>query len=136
MFLENGGSVRLESETEDALIAMAYEMGLIATPEEATILSEGVQMLNESQANIVRLNKQSKLNNFTVQAAIAMARERKDPLYTQFIKYAKLKREFREKIVTKYGMAAKSTAREMLANVGKKNLVDVSGSKEFSNTNG
>jgi hypothetical protein len=122
----------LTPQAEEILFQMAEGLGLLVTEDEAaalTKLSESAP-LNEMQ-NIVRLNRQSKLNSLQVRSALVLAQQRKDSLFTQYARAAMLKRKFRAAIVKKYGSQAQMTARKLLANAGKRNLVDVSSTKTF-----
>jgi uridylate kinase len=126
----------LSEQAEGALYAIAEEMGIIVTQEEAAALekmlegAESTGTLTEMQ-NIVRLNRQSKLNAFVVRSALVIAQQKKDPLFAKYAKAAELRRKFRAMIVKKYSGQANVTARKLLANAGKRNMVDVSASKSF-----
>jgi hypothetical protein len=133
MFLDNDDQslpATLTEKAENVLFAVAEELGLIMTEAEAQVLIdfEGKTNLNEAQ-NIVRLNRQSKLNAFTVRSAIVIAQQRKDPVYVKYARASMLKRKFRMMLVKKYASQANVTARRLLANAGKKNMVDVSSSR-------
>ena len=55
-----------------------------------------------------------------------IAQQKKDPLFAKYARAAELKRRIRTVIAKKYGAQAVSTARKLLANAGKRNLVDIS----------
>ena len=61
-----------------------------------------------------------------MRSALVIAQQRKDPLFAKYAKAAMLKRQIRSIIAKKYGTQAQSTARKLLANAGKRNLVDIS----------
>jgi hypothetical protein len=118
----------LSEQAEEAIYQMAEAMGILVTEEEAAILekfSEATAGLNEQQ-NIVKLNRQSKLNSLTSRAALVIAQQKKDVLFAKYARAAKLKRDIRAVIYKKYGTQAASTARKLLANAGKRNMVDIS----------
>ena len=123
------GAVQFTPEGEAAFFAMAESMGILVTEEEANALNimeeHASQNLTEAQ-NIVRLNRQAKLSSLTVRSALLIAQQRKDPLFTKYARASALKRTLREAIVKKYGTQAGSTARKLLANAGKRNMVDLS----------
>ena len=115
----------LSKQAEEAIYQMAEAMGILVSEEEAAILdkfAEAAGPLAEQQ-NIVRLNKQAKLSSLTMRSALVIAQQRKDPLFAKYAKAAELKRRFRGLIAKKYGTQATSTARKLLANAGKRNLV-------------
>ena len=118
----------LSEQAEEAIYQMAEAMGILVSEEEAAILdkfAEAAGPLAEQQ-NIVRLNKQAKLSSLTMRSALVIAQQRKDPLFAKYAKAAELKRRFRGLIAKKYGTQATSTARKLLANAGKRNMVDIS----------
>lgn len=118
---------RLSEQAEEAIYAMAEAMGILVTEEEAAILAKFDETVGLNEAkNIVRLNRQAKLSGLTVRSALVIAQQRKDPLFAKYAKAADLKRRFREIIAKKYGTQAQSTARKLLANAGKRNMVDIS----------
>lgn len=135
MILDTVPAATLTEKAEDAFFAMAESMGILVTSEEAEVLSKLTEgaALNEQQ-NIVRLNRQSKLESLYVRSALVLAQQRKDPLFAKYARAAQLKRTLRDQIVKKYGSQAKMTARKLLDSAGKRNLVDVSArSSTFSN---
>lgn len=66
--------------------------------------------------NIVRLNKEANLSRETARISIGLAKRANDNLYKQYHKHSVLKREFRDKIYTKYGAKATTLARKSLMN--------------------
>ena len=117
----------LSTQAEEAIYQMAEAMGLLVTEEEAQALSSFNESanLNEMQ-NLVRLNRTAKLSSLTVRSALVIAQQKKDPMFAKYARAAQLKRQLRNKIVQKYGSQAQSTARKLLANAGKRNMVDIS----------
>lgn len=125
---DNNLPATLSEQAEQAIYEMAEAMGILVTEEEAEILAkfdEAAAALSE-QKNVVRLNRQAKLSSLTMRSALVIAQQRKDPLFAKYAKAAMLKRQIRAIIAKKYGTQAQSTARKLLANAGKRNLVDIS----------
>lgn len=125
---DNNLPATLSEQAEQAIYEMAEAMGILVTEEEAEILAkfdEAAGALSE-QKNVVRLNRQAKLSSLTMRSALVIAQQRKDPLFAKYAKAAMLKRHIRAIIAKKYGTQAQSTARKLLANAGKRNLVDIS----------
>lgn len=125
---DNNLPATLSEQAEQAIYEMAEAMGILVTEEEAEILAkfdEAAGALSE-QKNVVRLNRQAKLSSLTMRSALVIAQQRKDPLFAKYAKAAMLKRQIRSIIAKKYGTQAQSTARKLLANAGKRNLVDIS----------
>lgn len=125
---DNNLPATLSEQAEQAIYEMAEAMGILVTEEEAEILAkfdEAAGALSE-QKNVVRLNRQAKLSSLTMRSALVIAQQRKDPLFAKYAKAAMLKRQIRAIIARKYGTQAQSTARKLLANAGKRNLVDIS----------
>jgi hypothetical protein len=131
MILDNDSDnlpAALSPQAEETFYQMAEAMGFIVTEEEAAALSklsEAVAPLTEAK-NIVKLNKMAKLQSLTVRSALIIAQQRKDPLFAKYAKAAMLKRQIRMMIFKKYGVKAQTTARKLLANAGKRNMVDIS----------
>lgn len=63
-----------------------------------------------SKRTMVRLSKETDLERRKVIAAIQMARAKNDPLYNKLVKYQLLRKQTRQKIVTKYGNKAARAA--------------------------
>ena len=125
---DNNLPATLSEQAEQAIYEMAEAMGILVTEEEAEILAkfdEAAGALSE-QKNVVRLNRQAKLSSLTMRSALVIAQQRKDPLFAKYARAAMLKRQIRSIIAKKYGTQAQSTARKLLANAGKRNLVDIS----------
>ena len=116
-----GDDVVFDQLTTEYLVEMAIALNLHS---EGEFLTEDASYTGH---NVVRLNRMTKLKQFTTTNAILIAREKKDSLYKQFEKVSLAKRRLREKIVTKYQSAAAASARKMLAMAGKKNIVDIDG---------
>ena len=136
MFLDpsDNTQVALTPKATDILYELAREMDLVVTEEEARMLSEAMDSLGEfGGINIVRLNKTSKLNSYVTRTAIMIAQQKRDPLYAKFAKAAQLHRHYRNMIATKYQSSAMVTAKKLLANAGKRNMVDVSSPKSIGN---
>jgi len=139
MFLEDTNiddTVALDEAATAALTEVAVQLGLLVTTEEAaaldTLFSSEDAALTEAAKNIVRLNRQAKLDSLVVRSAIVIGRSKKDPDFVKYAKFAQLKRQYRDKLVRKYQSPARSTARRLLANAGK-TMVDVSSTKAFGN---
>lgn len=119
--------VTFSEQAENAFYIMAEAMGFLVTREEAELLDSMVEAtsLHEVQS-VVRLNKEAKLSSLTMRSALIIAQQKKDPLFAKYAKAAEIKRRVRAMIFKKYGAQAQSTARKMLANAGKRNMVDIS----------
>lgn len=63
-----------------------------------------------SKRTMVRLSKETDLERRKVIAAIQMARAKNDPLYNKLVKYQLLRKQTRQKIVSKYGNKATRAA--------------------------
>ena len=111
-----------DEATQQTLVETAIALGLQA--DDAEFLTENA---NYTGHNVVKLNRLTRLKQFTTTTAITIARDKKDALYTQFQKVSLAKRRLREKILTKYNAVASASARKMLALAGKKNVNDISG---------
>lgn len=122
----NPSVVALDESAERLLTQIAYEMGMLGTEAEADALARLTEAatLNEDQ-NVVRLNRQAKLDGLTVRTALVIAQQKKDPIFAKYSKAAHAKRLLRDLIVKKYGAQAGSTARKILANAGKRGMVDL-----------
>ena len=117
----------LSEQAEEAFYQMAEAMGILVTEDEAAVLekfSEAVGLTE--QQNIVRLNRQAKLSSLTMRSALIIAQQKKDPLFAKYAKAAEMKRRIRAMLAKKYGAQAQTTARKLLANAGKRNMVDIS----------
>lgn len=66
--------------------------------------------------NIVRLNKQARVNTEVARMSIGLAKKANDPLYKAYHKHSVLKRKFRDKIYAKYNSRATPLARKAVAN--------------------
>jgi len=117
----------LSEQAEEIIYQMAEAMGILVTEEEAEILSSISESGILTEANsIVRLNRQAKMSSLTVRSALVIAQQKKDPLFAKYAKAASLKRVIRGLIVKKYSGQATITARKLLSNAGKRNMVDIS----------
>jgi hypothetical protein len=118
----------LSEAAEEVIYQMAESMGILVTEEEADALIKIHEAttgnLHEAQ-NVVRLNNQAKMSSLTVRSALVIAQQKKDPLFAKYAKAAGLKRKLRTAIVKKYSGQATITARKLLANAGKRNMVDL-----------
>ena len=126
---ESNIAATLSPEAETAFYVMAESMGLIATETEAAALARFDEVAGENLTeaqNIVRLNRQAKLSSLTVRSALLIAQQRKDPVFVKYARASAVKRKLRDVLVKKYGAQAGTTARKMLANAGKRNMVDIS----------
>ena len=129
---DDGQPVELTQVEEDTLYKLMETLGLIMTPEEAEIVEnllkiaevDGEKTLEEAR-NIVKLNKQARLASLTTNTALTLARRANDPAYRKWEKAAIIRRQQREIIERKFGAKARTTARALLQNAGKKkNMVD------------
>jgi hypothetical protein len=116
----------LSEQAEDVIYQMAQEMGILVTVEEAAALEKALENVPlTEQQNIVRLNRQAKMDSLVVRSALVIAQQKKDALFAKYAKAAALKRTLRAMIVKKFGGQATMTARKLLSSAGKRNLVDV-----------
>ena len=123
----NADAAYLSEAAEAALYQIAESMGLLVSEEEARALEAFAESTQLSEAqNIVRLNRAAKLSSLTIRSALVIAQQKKDPLFAKYARAAQLKRVLRNKIAQKYGAQAQTTARKLLANAGKRNMVDIS----------
>ena len=117
----------LSEQAEEAFYQMAEAMGILVTEEESSALEKFSEATGlTEQQNIVRLNRQAKLSSLTMRSALIIAQQKKDPLFAKYAKAAEMKRRIRAMLAKKYGTQAQTTARKLLANAGKRNLVDIS----------
>lgn len=63
-----------------------------------------------TKRTMLRLSKQSDLDRRRTIVAINMAKAKRDPLYAKLVKYQKLRKEVKMRILEKYGNAAARTA--------------------------
>lgn len=91
---------------------------------ELEILAESIQeqtetLLAESfvPKTIMRFSKQTRMQQLEGQAAIAIAKEHKDPLYDQYSKHNKLRIAIKKKIERKYRPAALQKAKATIAKI-------------------
>lgn len=126
---ENYGTedIQLSEHAENVLYAVAEAHGLLVSQDEAEALGKLIELeegaLTEER-NIVRLNRQAKLDALTVHSALTIAQQKQDPLFKKYAKAAEIKRKYRAAILGKYKSTAMTTARKLLANAGKKNMVE------------
>jgi hypothetical protein len=131
--------VVLSEQHEQVLYEIARSMGFLVHQEEADALlsvmtdaeARGAQALTEVKS-IVRLNRQAKLDGLIMHSALVIAQHQHDPLFQKYAQAAEVKRRIRGIIVRKYNAKAQQTARKLLANAGKVNMVDVASSKAFN----
>ena len=91
-----------------------------ATTLEAYGLISKADIATEAQRNIVKLNNVASFNRIQKRTAIRLAAESNDQLYEKYAKFRKLMIEYRVKIYQKYGNKAKSEARRIISNAGRK----------------
>ena len=124
---DNASPAYLSEAAEEAIYKMAEAMGLMVSEEEAQALASFNESTNLTEMqNIVKLNRAAKLSSLTIRSALVIAQQKKDPMFVKYARAAQLKRQLRNKIAQKYGAQAQSTARKLLANAGKRNMVDIS----------
>ncbi len=117
----------LSEQAEEALYQMMESMGILVTEAEAAAIDTMMEAGTLTEANsIVRLNRQAKMSGLTTRSALVIAQQKKDPIFVKYAKAAMLKRQLRAMIVKKYSGQATMTARKLLANAGKRNMVDIS----------
>ena len=125
--IENEIPATLSEQAEQAFYQIAEHMGILVNEEEAAALEKFAESAALTEApNIVKLNRQAKLSSLTIRSALIIAQQKKDPLFAKYAKAAEMKRRIRGMLAKKYGAQAGSTARKLLANAGKRNLVDIS----------
>lgn len=67
-----------------------------------------------TEANIVRMDKQTLRKKLLTQATLLSCKEKGDPLYAKYVKASKLKRKLRAKISQKYASAGKKKMQQFL----------------------
>lgn len=77
---------------------------------------EGFDSLNQilTEANIVRMDKQTLKKKLLTQSILLACKEAGDPLYAKYVKASKLKKAIRAKINVKYSNAGKKKMKEFL----------------------
>jgi hypothetical protein len=136
MFLDmDDDAVELSEQAEEILFKIAEAIGILVTEEEALVLEKFLEGDSLSEAaNIVRLNKTAKMASLVTRSALVLSQQGNDPLFKKYSRAASAKRQFRDLIMKKYQGRALGTARKILANAGKRNLVQISQSpSSFSN---
>lgn len=73
--------------------------------ETFSAFDETVEYLNEK--NIVKMDKATAKKRLARQSTLFAAKKANDPLYTKYVKYTKLRKEYREAIQAKYGAKGK-----------------------------
>lgn len=100
---------------DDIMRGSAEEIHNFCESTEAKILMEK-QVLNKPT-----LHRMSKADDFKRRVKLAsyqLAKDAKDPLWTKLVKYQKLKKEYANKILQKYGKKA-----ERIAKIAQKNYI-------------
>lgn len=113
-----------EDEYKQIITENATELQLYGVVDPVAIAreswSEDDEEVDEEVAteakNIVRLNKQARVNTEVARMSIGLAKKANDPLYKAYHKYSVLKRKFRDKIYAKYNSRATPLARKAVAN--------------------
>ena len=93
---------------DDVMRGTSEEIHKFCESEEAQILVEK-QVLNK--ASLYRLSKKDDLTRRIKLISYQLAKNAKDPLWSKLVKYQKLKKEFAQKILTKYGRKAERIAK-------------------------
>lgn len=93
---------------DDVLRGTTEDIQKFCESEEAQILVEK-QVLNKPTLH--RLSKQDDLKRRIKLIAYQMAKASNDPTWTKLVKYQKLKKEFAQKILNKYGKKAERVAK-------------------------
>jgi hypothetical protein len=107
-----------------AKTAISEEQHTFDGDAEMTAMAEALNALGETegtlseQMNIVRLNRQAKMNNMANRQALLLARAKNDPLYAKYAKFNGIRLLLRAQIYKKYGSKAVVRARQLLAGVG------------------
>ncbi len=81
----------------------------IAESEEAAILEAKGKI---SRKTIIRLNKKDDMERRTSAAAYQMAKDANDPLWNKLVKALNMKKEYKSKILKKYGVKAQRVAKQ------------------------
>ena len=113
-----------EDEYKQIITENATELQLYGVVDPVAIAreswSEDDEEVDEEVAteakNIVRLNKQARVNTEVARMSIGLAKKANDPLYKAYHKHSVLKRKFRDKIYAKYNSRATPLARKAVAN--------------------
>lgn len=100
----------LQLDEELAMRRMAAAMNALDPEADADVLQE--------QQNIVRLNRQAKMNNLAHRQALLLAKAKNDPLYAKYAKFNGVRLQIREIIYSKYGSKAIARARQLVSGLG------------------
>lgn len=100
---------------DDVLRGTQNDIKNFCESEEAKILMEK-QVLNKPTLH--RLSKQDDLKRRVKLISYQLAKDAKDPLWDKLVKYQKLKKEYAQKILNKYGKKA-----ERAAKIAQKNYI-------------
>lgn len=120
IFLDTIRATSTKEEFAHFLAENATELELYGLVTPAAIARESYTEDDDEAAmearNIVRLNREAKISREEARISIGLAKKSNDPLFKYYNKYAKLKREFRDKIYDKYGSRATPLARKAVLN--------------------
>jgi len=94
-------------EGDEVLTESAKSLGLF-NEEDESILSEYYQ------TSIVKIDKKTKIDRLTKQAAIMIARENNDPMYAKLVKLNQARKIIKEKLAAKYASQAKGRVKKIL----------------------
>jgi hypothetical protein len=94
-------------EGDEVLTEAAKSLGLF-NEEDESILSEYYQ------TSIVKIDKKTKIERLTKQAAIMIARENNDPMYVKLAKLNQARKFIKEKLAAKYASQAKGRVKKIL----------------------
>ena len=100
---------------DDVLRGTSEEIQRFCESEEAQILVEK-QVLNKN--SLYRLSKKDDLTRRVKLISYQLAKNAKDPMWTKLVKHQTLKKQFAQKILTKYGKKA-----ERIAKIAQKNYL-------------
>lgn len=94
-------------------LVMLDRLDLIGEDAELEDLIENSTLLDEEK-NIVKLNRQARLDAFITRTAIGIAADNNDPLFIKFKKASDMRRAYRDLIMKKYGERSKPIAMKLL----------------------
>jgi hypothetical protein len=129
------GDIVLTEEAEAALYAIAENLGILVKEEEAEALLGFLEQATARALSERAMNPRgtaSKLDQLVSHSALVMAQQNKDPLFQKYSQASEIRRKVRDVIIKKYRAQAATTARKLLQNAGRKNMVDVTASKHFN----
>ena len=120
------GEAKDESQVEGGAAAEGEDEEMMDEGVELTRMAEALNTISpedvggnlQEQVNIVRLNRQAKINNLAHRQALLLARAKNDPLYAKYAKFNGVRLQIRELIYKKYGSKALARARQLVSSTG------------------